>query len=82
MGMIVGKWHDLRTSVGKSDIIEHYGDSQFPMQLRMFAEAVHGKAPGGSSGSAMRGILMAMEQGNSEGLHSDTVDMSKMFSRR
>ncbi len=82
MGMNMGQWHDLRAAVEKGDIIKHYGDSQFPMQLRMLAEAVHGKAPEGSSGSAMRGNLMAMEQGNGEGLHSEFIDMSKVFSRQ
>ncbi|RBR14845.1 uncharacterized protein FIESC28_07543 [Fusarium coffeatum] len=28
----------LKTGVEKADIIEHYGDSQFPMQLRMLGE--------------------------------------------
>ncbi|OAR02514.1 hypothetical protein LLEC1_01296 [Akanthomyces lecanii] len=82
LGMDADQWPDLQAAVEKSDIIDHYGDSQFPMQLRMFAEAVYGKAPGGSSGSAMRAMLMAMEQGNSAGLDSESIDISKIFSRR
>ncbi|KAH8807158.1 hypothetical protein F5884DRAFT_788658 [Xylogone sp. PMI_703] len=40
LGMDSSQWHSLRHAVEKSDIIEHYGDPRFPMQLRMFAEAV------------------------------------------
>ncbi|KAH6986924.1 putative MYND domain protein [Ilyonectria destructans] len=45
----------------KSDIIENYGDSQFPKQLRIFAEAVYGQAPGGTNGTAMSQMMVAME---------------------
>lgn len=54
LGMTTSQWYDLRSAVEKSDIIENYGDPQFPMQLRMFAEAVYGRAPGGTNGTAMR----------------------------
>lgn len=57
-------FHDLSCAVEKSDITEHYGDPQFPMQLRMFAEAVYGRGPGGMSGASMRGMMMAMEGGD------------------
>ncbi len=30
-------WYDLARSIKKSDIVEHYGDPRFPMQLRMLA---------------------------------------------
>ncbi|KAM3439000.1 hypothetical protein NHJ13734_003935 [Beauveria thailandica] len=75
-------WHDLRCAVEKSDIIEHYGDAQFPMQLRMFAEAVYGgRAPGGSSGKAMMSMMMAMEQGGMGGVKASTLDLSSAFKR-
>ncbi|PNY24179.1 Fatty-acid amide hydrolase [Tolypocladium capitatum] len=35
LGMDASQWHDLRCAVKKSDIIDHYGDTRFPMQLRM-----------------------------------------------
>ncbi|KJZ67956.1 hypothetical protein HIM_12655 [Hirsutella minnesotensis 3608] len=83
LGMTPSQWHDLRAAVEKSDIIEQYGDSRFPMQLRMFAESVYGRAPGGTRGTAMRQMMVAMEQGNAEGMESHTMDMSgAMFSRR
>jgi splicing suppressor protein 51 len=62
-GMDETQFQDLRCAVEKSDIIEHYGDARFPMQLRMFAEAVYRRGPGGQSGAAMRGLMVAMEQG-------------------
>ncbi|KAH7140936.1 putative MYND domain protein [Dactylonectria macrodidyma] len=64
LGMDKSQWCDLSCKVEKSDIIEQYGDAQFPMQLRMFTEAVLGRGPGGSNGAPMRGVMMAMEQGN------------------
>ncbi|KAJ6782769.1 hypothetical protein PWT90_06017 [Aphanocladium album] len=82
LGMDASQWHDLRCAVEKSDVIEHYGDSKFPMQLRMFAEAVYGRAVGGSSGAAMRGMMMAMEQGGGGGGIHSTFDASKMFGQR
>ncbi|KAH7144274.1 hypothetical protein B0J13DRAFT_554894 [Dactylonectria estremocensis] len=64
LGMDKSQWCNLSSTVEKSDIIEQYGDAQFPMQLRMFAEAALGRGPGGSNGAPMRGMMMAMEQGN------------------
>lgn len=56
-------WADLGTAVDKADVNNHYGDSKFAMQLRMFAEAVYGRGPGGSNGTQMRKMLAAMEEG-------------------
>ncbi|KAK3312848.1 putative MYND domain protein [Apodospora peruviana] len=42
-----GHWHSLQPCVEKADVIGHYGDPRFPMQLRMFAERVYGRGPGG-----------------------------------
>jgi len=33
-----GGWSSLAPMVEKSDILEHYGDSHIPMQLRMLGE--------------------------------------------
>lgn len=62
-GMDASQFQDLRCAVEKSDIIENYGDSRFPMQLRMLAEAVYRCGPGGQDGTAMRKAMVAMEQG-------------------
>lgn len=62
-GMDSSQFQNLRSAVGKSDIIEHYGDPRFPMQLRMFAEAIYGSGPGGQDGRAMRKMMASMEQG-------------------
>ncbi|KAL6829565.1 hypothetical protein J3E69DRAFT_365154 [Trichoderma sp. SZMC 28015] len=56
------EFSNLRYPVEKSDIIEHYGDREFPMQLRMLAEAIYGPV-GGSDGTAMRKMMVAMEGG-------------------
>ncbi|KAL7940573.1 hypothetical protein V8C42DRAFT_337139 [Trichoderma barbatum] len=61
--MDASQWSDLRCAVEKSDIIEQYGDPQFSMQLRMMAEAVYGRASGGSDGTVMRKMMASMEQG-------------------
>jgi splicing suppressor protein 51 len=82
LGMTRGQYYSLASPVEKSDIIENYGDSQFPMQLRMFSEAVYGRAPGGSNGSMLRQMLMAMEQGEAGDMMMQGMDMSSMFSRR
>ncbi|POR38376.1 Uncharacterized protein TPAR_01418 [Tolypocladium paradoxum] len=63
LGMDASQWCDLRCAVEKSDIVDHYGDRFFPMQLRMFAEAVIGRGPGGMPGASMRQMMMAMEGG-------------------
>lgn len=62
-GMDSSQFQDLRCAVEKSDIIEHYGDPRFPMQLRMLAEAVYLRGPAGQDGSFARKMMVAMEQG-------------------
>lgn len=62
-GMDSSQFQDLRCAVEKSDLIEHYGDPRFPMQLRMLYPAVYRRGPGGQDGTAMRKAMVAMEQG-------------------
>lgn len=62
-GMDEGQWQNLMSGVEKKDIIEHYQDHQFPMQLRMLGEAIYGRAPGGSDGTSMRKMLAMFESG-------------------
>jgi splicing suppressor protein 51 len=69
--------HNLKFATDKADIIEHYGDIQFPMQLRMVGESIYGSAPGGSDGSAMRKMLAAMEGGGFEGMQGSMFDASR-----
>lgn len=64
LGMDRAQRQSLYLAVEKSDITEHYGDDQFPMQLRMFVEAVVGSAPGGMDGTAMRKMLVQVESGS------------------
>ena len=62
-----GNFHNLSISLEKSDVIERYGDPLFPMQLRMFAQAVYGDGPGGMNGNSMMKIMAAMEGGGGPG---------------
>jgi splicing suppressor protein 51 len=74
-GMDESQYQNLTCAVEKSDILEHYGDARFPMQLRMFAEAVYRCGPGGQSGAPTRGLMVAMEQGNvPRGAVTTTID--------
>ncbi|KAI0156544.1 putative MYND domain protein [Xylariaceae sp. FL1272] len=61
LGMDANQWCDLRCAVEKSDIIEHYGDSRYPMQLRMLAEAILGRGLAGGNDSMMRTLMATME---------------------
>ena len=74
-----GNFHDLACAIEKSDVIEHYGDSRFPMQLRMFAEAVYKRGPGGMDGTTMRKMMAAMEGGGGSGVNMSMFDMSPNF---
>ncbi|KAK4236140.1 hypothetical protein C8A03DRAFT_45818 [Achaetomium macrosporum] len=57
----LAQFQDLRCAVEKSDIIAHYGDQRFPVQLRKFAEAVYRRDPGGQDGAGMRKMMAAIE---------------------
>ncbi|KAL7932635.1 hypothetical protein V8C35DRAFT_328268, partial [Trichoderma chlorosporum] len=63
LGMDESQWSSLRCAVEKSDIIEHYGDRLFPMQLRMMAEAVYGVHPSGTDAAPMRKLMVSRERG-------------------
>lgn len=68
-----GGWSSLSSMVEKGDVIEHYGDPNMPMQLRMFGEQVYGRGPGGQSGDGMRQVQMMLERG---GKHSTLFNMA------
>lgn len=61
LGMNRSQWYDLHQEIQKDDVVEHYEDPSFPMQLRMFCETIYGRAPGGANSRAMRATLMARE---------------------
>ncbi|KAL2150910.1 hypothetical protein VTH82DRAFT_6008 [Thermothelomyces myriococcoides] len=65
-GMDETNFQNLRRKVDKGGIIKHYGDQLFPMQLRMFAEAVYGRGVGGQDGAPVRQMFVDMEQGNTK----------------
>lgn len=69
-------FHNLACAIKKSDVIKHYGDSRFPMQLRMFSETVYKRAPGGMNGTVMRKTMAAMEGGDGPGAMS-MLDVSQ-----
>ncbi|KAF5674931.1 MYND domain-containing protein [Fusarium heterosporum] len=78
-GMGDSQWQDLKTSTSKQEVIDHYGDPRFPMQLRMLGEAVCGSAPGGGDGTSMRKMMAAMETGGSmDGMQASMMDASSM----
>lgn len=58
-----GESGPLRRAVSKDEMVQHYGDSKMPMQLRMLAEAVYGVGTMGQDGTFMRKQMMMMEQG-------------------
>jgi len=69
-------WSSLASAIEKSDIIEHYGNPNMPMQLRMLGEQVYGRGPGGQSGASMLQVQMMGERGD---IHTDQLDMASMF---
>ncbi|GME25498.1 hypothetical protein M1813_003692 [Neofusicoccum parvum] len=71
-------WSSLEAAPKKSDILEHYGDSQMPMQMRMLGERIYGRGPGGQDGTMMLSFMKLTEAGE---LSTETLDMSRMFNR-
>ncbi|RAK98811.1 uncharacterized protein BO80DRAFT_479345 [Aspergillus ibericus CBS 121593] len=59
-------WSSLACAVEKSDVLEHYKDPSFPMQLRMFGEQVWGTGPAGRPGAQMMQQMMQHEKGEIE----------------
>jgi len=61
LGMDSDEWCSLRCCVEKQDVVKHYGDPLFPMQLRMFGEKVYQRGPGGQDGAAMLRTMVRQE---------------------
>jgi splicing suppressor protein 51 len=73
----------LACAVEKSDIVEKYGNPLMPMQLRMFAEQVYGRGPGGQSGAGMIQMQMMAENGGAGGgMNFENLDVASIFGRR
>jgi splicing suppressor protein 51 len=66
MDTSVFRFQDLWCPVEASEIMWHYGDERFPMQLRMLAETVYGRSPGGQDWTDIRTKMLAMEQASAE----------------
>ncbi|UKZ81044.1 hypothetical protein TrVFT333_008812 [Trichoderma virens FT-333] len=79
LGMEASQWPSLQYAVEKSDIIEHYGDRLFPMQLRMLAEAVYGIHPSGTDSAPMRKLMVSMERGETRSY--SIFDFSRLWKR-
>jgi splicing suppressor protein 51 len=79
LGMDASQWSDLRCAVEKHNIIERYGDPQFPMQLRMLAEAVYRRGPDGSDLTAVRAMMVARESGElGADVRTTVIDLTTM----
>ncbi|KAK8084713.1 hypothetical protein PG997_005984 [Apiospora hydei] len=52
-------WSRLRCAVEKDEVVEHYGDTSFAMQLRLFGEQVFGNTPGtfGNGAQVIEGMM-------------------------
>ncbi|KAK7943092.1 MYND domain protein, partial [Apiospora aurea] len=52
-------WSHLRRAVEKAEVVEHYGDTSFAMQLRLFGEQVFGHTPGtfGNGAQVIEGMM-------------------------
>jgi splicing suppressor protein 51 len=64
-----GDWSSLHRTVGKQDIIDHYGDRDMPMQMRMLYEKITGRGPMGHNGEHMLRMQMSAETGERTTLH-------------
>ncbi|KAH6648668.1 hypothetical protein BKA67DRAFT_575505 [Truncatella angustata] len=59
--------YSLSKKIQKADIITHYDDPQFPMQLRLLREQITGRGPAGQSGGPMIYQMMQFERGDGDG---------------
>ncbi|KAH0373214.1 hypothetical protein KCU65_g544, partial [Aureobasidium melanogenum] len=73
-GMDSGDWSDLHRAVEKQDIINHYGESLMPMQMRMFYEKTSGR---GLMGQSCNGMLQMQkrEESGTLGMYSSMLDL-------
>lgn len=69
------QWHSLHHPVRSLSLSDHYGDERLPLQLRLFAEEVVGRGPGGDTGFEVLIRLMEWEQGSRQGYIHEVEDM-------
>lgn len=69
-----GDWSDLHRAVEKQGIIEHYGETLMPMQMRMFYEKISGRGLMGQNCNSM--LQMQKRQENGELRYSSMLDLS------
>ena len=74
-----GEWSELACAIEKSDIVEHYGNQNMPMMLRMFAEQVYdGKTS--QSAQGMLSLQLRLEDaGPGSGMQILNMDASRLF---
>ncbi|KAG0314407.1 hypothetical protein BGZ99_008155 [Dissophora globulifera] len=72
-----GDWGSLSSMKGKQDIIDHYGDSVMPMQLRLLGEQIYGTGIGGQSGAPIIEMQMQAEGGDLKA--TTTIDLNRMI---
>lgn len=73
LGAAGTEWSSLARKVDKAAIIDHYGNPEMPMQLRMLGEQVYQRGPAGQSGAQMIKLKM-----DNEGMFDMTVDMTRL----
>ncbi|GJJ77250.1 hypothetical protein EMPS_09609 [Entomortierella parvispora] len=72
---LTDEFSNLKCAVDKGGIIDYYGQSNMPMQLRILREQITGRGPMGQSGAAMITMHMAMESGQGP-QYMSTLDLS------
>ncbi|ODA78632.1 hypothetical protein RJ55_06014 [Drechmeria coniospora] len=61
LGLTSAQWYHLDKAVTEDDMVQRYGEYQFPIQLRLFAESVYGRAPNGIDRTGVRKVMVALE---------------------
>lgn len=72
-------WSSLQAALEKSDLIEHYGNPNMPMQMRLLGEQVYGTGPAGQPGAEIIQHMMQTEGGSAS--RAVLLDMSGRFRR-
>lgn len=65
--------------IQKDGIVEHYEDTYFLMQLRMFCEAIYSRALGGADSRVKRAALM---EGSEQSYKALEMDLIHSFSQQ
>jgi splicing suppressor protein 51 len=76
-GMNTNNWSNLYCTVTKQGLIEHYGDKDMPMQMRMLYEKITGRGPMGHNCDGMLQMQMSVERGESRAV--EVVDIAEFF---